>query len=102
MVHIAAMVTPPEDVLPEVPYELRYVARQPILDIQGRVNSYELLFRAGPEKAFRGTGEAPGGWFQTVVRQFVTPAQGAGRSVQAEHLTTFAERIDRAIEHGRR
>jgi len=34
--------------------ELRYVARQPILDLHGRVFGYELLFRAGPEAAFRG------------------------------------------------
>jgi EAL and modified HD-GYP domain-containing signal transduction protein len=36
---------------------LRYVARQPILDIRGRVHAYELLFRAGPETAFRGDGD---------------------------------------------
>lgn len=36
---------------------LRYVARQPILDLHGRVHAYELLFRAGPETAFRGDGE---------------------------------------------
>jgi len=35
---------------------LRYVARQPILDLRGRVHAYELLFRAGPEAAFRGDG----------------------------------------------
>jgi c-di-GMP-related signal transduction protein len=34
--------------------ELRYVARQPILDVFGRVFGYELLFRAGPEAAFSG------------------------------------------------
>jgi EAL and modified HD-GYP domain-containing signal transduction protein len=33
---------------------LRYVARQPILDLRGRVHAYELLFRAGPEMVFRG------------------------------------------------
>jgi c-di-GMP-related signal transduction protein len=33
---------------------LRYVARQPILDPRGCVHAYELLFRAGPETAFRG------------------------------------------------
>ena len=37
--------------------ETRYVARQPILDLSGRVHAYELLFRAGPEKAFRGDGD---------------------------------------------
>jgi c-di-GMP-related signal transduction protein len=36
---------------------LRYVARQPILDLRGRVHAYELLFRAGPNAAFRGDGE---------------------------------------------
>src|SRR3984885_15166958 len=36
---------------------LRYVARQPILDLSGRVHAYELLFRAGPETAFRGNGD---------------------------------------------
>jgi EAL and modified HD-GYP domain-containing signal transduction protein len=35
----------------------RYVARQPILDLRGRVHGYELLFRAGPEAAFRGDGD---------------------------------------------
>jgi len=35
---------------------LRYVARQPILDLQGKVHGYELLFRAGPEESFRGDG----------------------------------------------
>lgn len=34
--------------------DLRYVARQPILDLRGRVHAYELLFRAGPEAVFRG------------------------------------------------
>jgi EAL and modified HD-GYP domain-containing signal transduction protein len=36
---------------------LRYVARQPILDVRGRVHGYELLFRAGPEGVFRGDGD---------------------------------------------
>ena len=35
---------------------LRFVARQPILDLHGKVHGYELLFRAGPEAAFRGDG----------------------------------------------
>jgi len=34
-----------------------YAARQPILDLHGRVHGYELLFRNGPEEAFRGDGE---------------------------------------------
>jgi c-di-GMP-related signal transduction protein len=36
---------------------LRYVARQPIMDRRARVHGYELLFRAGPETAFRGDGD---------------------------------------------
>jgi EAL and modified HD-GYP domain-containing signal transduction protein len=36
---------------------LRYVARQPIMDLRGRVHGYELLFRAGPEAVFRGDGD---------------------------------------------
>ncbi len=32
----------------------RYVARQPILDVRGRVHGYELLYRDGYEAAFRG------------------------------------------------
>jgi EAL and modified HD-GYP domain-containing signal transduction protein len=37
--------------------ELRYIARQPILDSQGRVFGYELLFRSGPEAFFLGNGD---------------------------------------------
>jgi EAL and modified HD-GYP domain-containing signal transduction protein len=36
---------------------MRYVARQPILDLRGRVHGYELLFRAGPEAVFCGDGD---------------------------------------------
>jgi EAL and modified HD-GYP domain-containing signal transduction protein len=43
--------------LPELLSGLRYVARQPIMDLRGRVHGYELLFRAGPETAFRGDGD---------------------------------------------
>jgi c-di-GMP phosphodiesterase len=32
--------------------EIRYVARQPILNLQGRVHGYELLFRNAPETVF--------------------------------------------------
>jgi EAL and modified HD-GYP domain-containing signal transduction protein len=35
---------------------VRYVARQPILDLRGKVHGYELLFRNGPEAIFRGDG----------------------------------------------
>ncbi len=41
----------------ELESDLRYVARQPIMDLRGRVHGYELLFRAGPEAAFRGDGD---------------------------------------------
>jgi EAL and modified HD-GYP domain-containing signal transduction protein len=43
-------------VRPEVRAGLRYIARQPILDLRGRLHGYELLFRSGPETAFRGDG----------------------------------------------
>ena len=42
--------------LPELAGGLRYVARQPIMDLRARVHGYELLFRAGPEAVFRGDG----------------------------------------------
>lgn len=35
---------------------VRYVARQPILDLRSKVHGYELLFRDGPEAVFRGDG----------------------------------------------
>ena len=41
---------------PGVGQGLRYVARQPILDLRGRLHGYELLYRSGPEAAFRGDG----------------------------------------------
>jgi EAL and modified HD-GYP domain-containing signal transduction protein len=43
--------------LSEPAENLRYVARQPIMDLRARVHGYELLFRAGPEAAFRGDGD---------------------------------------------
>jgi EAL and modified HD-GYP domain-containing signal transduction protein len=36
--------------------EVRYVARQPILDLHGRVHGYALLFRDGTDAVFRGDG----------------------------------------------
>jgi EAL and modified HD-GYP domain-containing signal transduction protein len=42
---------------PEVAGAMRSVARQPILDLRGRVHGYDLLFRAGPEAVFRGDGD---------------------------------------------
>jgi len=38
--------------------EMRYVARQPIMNLQGRVHGYELLFRSGADAAARGDGNA--------------------------------------------
>ena len=46
----------PEADLPEPSGTLRYVARQPIMDLHGRVHAYELLFRSGPEAFFSGDG----------------------------------------------
>ncbi|MGH9604782.1 MAG: EAL and HDOD domain-containing protein [Terracidiphilus sp.] len=43
--------------LAEFADELRYFARQPILDLRGRVHGYELLFRNGPHAAFSGDGD---------------------------------------------
>jgi EAL and modified HD-GYP domain-containing signal transduction protein len=38
---------------PQLPAEMRYVARQPILDLQNRIHGYDLLFRHTPEAVFR-------------------------------------------------
>ena len=57
---MAVLVTPasaPEAIAAQWTEGLRYVARQPIFDLRGRVHAYELLFRAGPETAFRGDGD---------------------------------------------
>lgn len=43
--------------LPELTHALRYLARQPILDLRGKVHGYELLYRNGPENFFSGDGE---------------------------------------------
>ena len=53
---MAAAITPPQPEKPAMADVLRYVARQPILDLQDRVYGYELLFRNGHENAFRGDG----------------------------------------------
>lgn len=37
--------------------QVRYVARQPILDARGKVFGYELLFRSGPTITFSGDGD---------------------------------------------
>ncbi len=36
---------------------MRHVARQPILDLRGKVHGYELLFREGPRAVFSGDGD---------------------------------------------
>ncbi len=38
----------------ELSVPVRYLARQPILDLHGRVHGYELLYREGQEKSFQG------------------------------------------------
>jgi c-di-GMP-related signal transduction protein len=43
--------------VPEPVAGVRYMARQPILDLRGKVHGYELLFRNGAEAVFRGDGE---------------------------------------------
>ncbi len=53
----AARVPGSQPAIPECADTLRYVARQPIMDLRGKVHGYELLFRAGPEAAFRGDGD---------------------------------------------
>jgi len=42
---------------PDLAIGMRYVARQPILDLRGKVHGYELLFRDGPRAVFRGDGD---------------------------------------------
>jgi len=55
----AAEPGPGSAVVPQasVPDDVRYVARQPILDLRGKVHGYELLFRNGSEAVFRGQGD---------------------------------------------
>ncbi len=53
--HAAAKIV--DAALPEQQCGLRYVARQPVMDRRNRVHGYELLFRSGPEAAFRGNGD---------------------------------------------
>ncbi len=53
----AIRATDTQPATPELAGPLRYVARQPIMDLRGRVHGYELLFRAGPEAVFRGDGD---------------------------------------------
>jgi c-di-GMP-related signal transduction protein len=42
---------------PDLAIGMRYVARQPILDLRGKVHGYELLFRDGPRAVFSGDGD---------------------------------------------
>ena len=42
---------------PDLAIGMRYVARQPILDLHGKVHGYELLFRDGPRAVFSGDGD---------------------------------------------
>ncbi len=42
---------------PDLAIGMRYVARQPILDLHGKVHGYELLFRDGPQAVFSGDGD---------------------------------------------
>jgi EAL and modified HD-GYP domain-containing signal transduction protein len=42
---------------PDLTIGMRYVARQPILDLHGKVHGYELLFRDGPRAVFCGDGD---------------------------------------------
>jgi EAL and modified HD-GYP domain-containing signal transduction protein len=44
----------PEAIAAELAGSLRYMARQPILDLRGKVHAYELLLRSGPEAGFHG------------------------------------------------
>ncbi len=57
MATLAAEAHRPITAQPELAAEMRYVARQPILDIQGRVHAYDLLFRNTPETILRKDGE---------------------------------------------
>jgi EAL and modified HD-GYP domain-containing signal transduction protein len=54
---MVAMIPLPKVPLHESSNALRYVARQPILNLRSKVFGYELLFRAGPEAVFRGDGD---------------------------------------------
>lgn len=49
-----AVASPIRDYPVELMSNLRYVARQPILDVRSQIHGYELLYRSGNETAFRG------------------------------------------------
>ncbi len=57
MASVVAPAQSPGQVRPEFADGLRYVARQPILDLRGRLHGYELLFRDGQGVAFSGDGD---------------------------------------------
>jgi EAL and modified HD-GYP domain-containing signal transduction protein len=54
---MAAIANALETTTPDSEGVLRFVARQPILDLHSVVHGYELLFRAGLEAAFSGDGD---------------------------------------------
>jgi EAL and modified HD-GYP domain-containing signal transduction protein len=54
---MAAIANTHEIAMPESEGALRFVARQPILDLHCVVHGYELLFRAGLEASFSGDGD---------------------------------------------
>ncbi len=56
MATVLTSANPPANGSQELAVDLRYVARQPILDLHGRLHGYELLFRNGPGVAFHGDG----------------------------------------------
>ena len=49
-----AQVVPSSSSSVDLTAPVRYLARQPILDMRGRVHGYELLYRSGLEPGFRG------------------------------------------------
>jgi EAL and modified HD-GYP domain-containing signal transduction protein len=49
--------TNPAGTIPESAGDYRYIARQPILDLRGKVHGYELLFRHDRQDFFGGEGE---------------------------------------------
>ena len=51
--HAISLVPASQNATPRPTGEVRYVARQPILNLLGRVHGYELLFRNAPETVFK-------------------------------------------------
>ena len=75
--------------------ELRYVARQPILDVFGRVFGYELLFRAGPEAAFSGNLDTATS--KTILSLMTDLHAGGLTVVVVTHSDLLAEAAERQI-----